>query len=670
MKVKFNSAKLLVNVLFILLAMLVGAIGLRMGLDVSTVTVVFRIGWIFGLISAIVLTVGIIYPIVNKAKKGNPSKIRQKLTDSFDFAESHPNKFIMRIKAKNILFSLYFLFVSVIGATFFVCVAICFFIKPITMLCFPLVFIAVVPIRKAIEFLLKKDSSLLNDGGIKKDEFPNVYKFFKDIINEELNDSYTLSLDFGSQHTLNVSLVAKTLVVNLNSYAFMLFNQEELRALFIRELRALNDKKCQSVSRVLKSRALYLSGYPTGFIYSSYFSFVITDTVTNFDFSKNALKRILERRKDNLITEQALKENYLRAYKKQCVLDAYFGDARSFITLNICQRDGALREFVSSVYNLFLELSKTYGKEWENEVERKLKAKVCSSLTYSEKKDILGVDVNCGEFINNCTEEQKTVYDKYNAEYYESTKRAHDPKKRAIDGYYRDIEHYEQNPSEYDERLKLIGIAHAYYMTAQLEKAEDVYNKILESGDSTSETCFDYGCFLLLAKKDTKGIEFIYKAMENENVVEEGFDVLGRHFITSGDEEGYKAFCDYKAKKLDEIVNGFKSRALDVSAKFVKTSLNEAVLSEITEKLVKDDNLEEIYCADSKTKSGSKIIVFAISVRNKTQEALYETYERVFSILDNDYGEYDTFLILLDAEPNKKLVEAVKKDGNYLIFKR
>ena len=158
--------------------------------------------------------------------------------------------------------------------------------------------------------------------------------------------------------------------------------------------------------------------------------------------------------------------------------------------------------------------------------------------------------------------------------------------------------------------------------------------------------------------------------MENENLVEEGLEVLGKHFITSGDEKSYQEFCDYKLKKLDEIINGYDGKMLDRNAVFTNTTLENSVLEEIVQKLAKDDNLEEIYCVDSKTKAGDKITVFAVAVRNKTQESFIETYERVFSILDNDYGKYDTFLISIDAEPDKKLVNRLKSDKNFLIFKR
>lgn len=666
MRLKINSSKILVNALFLLVSLLISAVGLKM-LSPVAVEYLFHIGVCFGIISTVILICGFIYPLLYKRKRSIPSAIRRKLIESFKFAEENPERFLRKIKGKNCLFTLYYFAVSLVGSAFFICISFCFIIKPITLVFLPLAFITVAPVRKAIEYLLKKDSAPI-ESGILQEEFPTVYKLFDDVVKRELGQGFKLCLDFGST-SLSAVKNAKTVYINVNSYAFLLLNDSELRALAVRELRALKDKRCKDISRILKSRSLYLTVSPTA-VFSAYFSFVIADTATKFDFSKNALNRILERRKDEILKNTQFATPYLTAYKKQKVLDGFFVDARSFITLSICKDELAIREFVSFIYNLFLERLPSLGADWERDVENKLKAIVCDRLTYKEKTQIFGFEVQCGEFVNNCSEEQKTLYDKYNLEYYESTKRAHEPKKRAIEGYYRDIERYEQYPKEYDERLKLIGIAHAYYMTAQLDKAEKIYCDIIASGDTTPEVYFDYGSFLLLAKRDAKGVEYVYKAMENENVVEEGLEVLGRYFITVGDKEGYERFCEYKTKRLDEIVSGFDEKMLDRNASFENASLGSQVLDEIVERLSKDDNLEEIYCADSRTKSGGKITVFAISVRNKNQDALAETYERVFSILDNDYGKYDTFLIAIDVEGDEKLVNRLVKDGKFRVFKR
>ena len=93
-------------------------------------------------------------------------------------------------------------------------------------------------------------------------------------------------------------------------------------------------------------------------------------------------------------------------------------------------------------------------------------------------------------------------------------------------------------------------------------------------------------------------------------------------------------------------------------------------LNEIIEKLSKDDNITEIYCANAKTQAGKDILLFAIAMRNKTEGAFMETYERVFSILDNDYAKLDSFLISTDLEPKNKIVLKIKGDGDFKVFDR
>ena len=114
----------------------------------------------------------------------------------------------------------------------------------------------------------------------------------------------------------------------------------------------------------------------------------------------------------------------------------------------------------------------------------------------------------------------------------------------------------------------------------------------------------------------------------------------------------------------------FSNRILNDGEKLSKPTIDGVVLQEIVEKLVKDDNITQIYCANAKTKAGKDILLFAISMRNKTQSAFMETYERVFSILDNDYGKIDSFLLSLDLEPKNKIAIKIKNDGEFKIFDR
>ena len=63
---------------------------------------------------------------------------------------------------------------------------------------------------------------------------------------------------------------------------------------------------------------------------------------------------------------------------------------------------------------------------------------------------------------DNLTQEMKCIYDKFGVEYYEVTKQIYEAKVNQYQEFDREIMRYEQNPEDYSERLKLIGIAHAY----------------------------------------------------------------------------------------------------------------------------------------------------------------------------------------------------------------
>ena len=123
MKIRINTPKILVNALFFLIALLFSAIGLRVGFDESSVKIVFQIGVMAGLFSLAFFSLGIVVSFISKKKKGNPTKIRKRFTDSFNFAEEHPNVFIKRLQLKNLIFAFYYCLVCVVSSLFFICVS-------------------------------------------------------------------------------------------------------------------------------------------------------------------------------------------------------------------------------------------------------------------------------------------------------------------------------------------------------------------------------------------------------------------------------------------------------------------------------------------------------------------------------------------------------------------
>ena len=587
----------------------------------------------------------------------------------FKLVDENEKEFLKSVKKSNFFVYLHFFAVSFFGVVFFVCSSFCFFGHPVLLALLPLALIAVTPLLRALYCFLKKEQRIFDDGIIKED-YPFIFGLFETEIKKRFGNDFSLYLDFDKADIIGAERFGKTIVVSLSSYLFMLFTKEEIIAVLNRELLKLKDKKSNELKKLALSREIFTNATKSGLFFKLYFSLSIYKTENVFYYDKRALSRLMDRRGDELIKDTEYAVDYLTAVKKQYVFDAYTEDSRSAIGLKICSSDENIKEMVKVVFDNFLNLYSLYGKEWEYQAEVKLKPLVNDRLTYKEKSGLFGFNPKIDGIENCAGAEETSLYDKYNQDYYESAKFVYEPQRQAYENFYNETQRYEQNPESYDERLKLIGVAHAYYTLAEFEKAEKVYSKILDGGDNSSETLFDYGCFLLVAKKDKKGVEYIYKAMENENLVEDGLEILGKYFINSGDEEGYEKYCEYKNSRLDELAGDFSNRRLNLNAKLEKPTVDDTVLKEIVEKLTKDDNITEIYCANAKTLGGKDILLFAISMRNKIENAFMETYERVFSILDNEYGKIDTFLISTDIEPKNKLVLKIKSDEKYKIFDR
>lgn len=89
-------------------------------------------------------------------------------------------------------------------------------------------------------------------------------------------------------------------------------------------------------------------------------------------------------------------------------------------------------------------------------------------------------------------------------------------------------------------------VAHEYYDLIQdlrrlgrNSDAERLCERVIEQLPRPA-SCMGYyikGC-MLLSRYDEKGVELVYTAMENQNFIEEGIQVLGRYFCLKGEEKG------------------------------------------------------------------------------------------------------------------------------------
>ena len=664
-----NKFNIIIGLLFFSITLLFAVLGKRLNLSEEfLVSLDFYTGLIVLLVS-VALVVGMIYGEIKKNKKLIPSKERQRLKEEFNFAEKDFNVFAKKLKRLNRFYNVYIVVITCLGCIGYLGCSFLLFVRFSVYFLLALAYLPA-PIWRVLNLVLIKSQDREISSKINSDEFPETVEFIQNEVNNFWGEKVETVVYFGSNDLLTVEKYGKGIRVGVHTFAFFLLTKNEISALLYREISALKDKKINRLVKLLKSRT-YVSNEisPIIGINSALFSFIIINTLTGFQFSKSAINRKIEKESDLLLKGTTYLDGYIKAYKKKSIFECYLEDERSFIYLTLYKRGEDLRYFTNFTFYRFLELFPLYGDCWTKQVENKLIAKVSDNLTYREKIENLDVENTQVEFKDNLTQEMKCIYDKFGVEYYEVTKQIYEAKVNQYQEFDREIMRYEQNPEDYSERLKLIGIAHAYYTLGDIDKTEEIYNKILEK-DNSLESYFDYGAFLLTVKKDEKGVEYIYKAMENENLVDDGFSILGRYFILSGDENGYEKYSEYKENKMDKLVSEMQDRILEEKKPFSDITLDNLVLEEILENLSKDDNISEIYCADGKTRSGKTIYVFAISVRNKNRDAFFESYQRVFSILDNEYGKYDTFLLSVDNEKQRKSVKNITKNEKFLKFKR
>ena len=118
----------------------------------------------------------------------------------------------------------------------------------------------------------------------------------------------------------------------------------------------------------------------------------------------------------------------------------------------------------------------------------------------------------------------------------------------------------------------------------------------------------------------------------------------------SGNSRKYADFNRLKHEKMHAFIIKKNQNEFDVRRGFVETKIGSETISDIIEFAVKDENVSSVYISDLVPKNGKKITVLGFKVKNTEKTVLYESYQRLFSFLDNDYGHLDTLLIALDND--------------------
>ena len=146
-------------------------------------------------------------------------------------------------------------------------------------------------------------------------------------------------------------------------------------------------------------------------------------------------------------------------------------------------------------------------------------------------------------------------------------------------------------------------------------------------------------------------------------------DILSDYLKKTGNREELDKFRnEYLDEKLDMLRREFSAHNLSLKRKFTRSTFPEQDLKAVVEFVRKDDNVTALYCVDAKSEKGNVLHLFAFDVRNATEEAADESFRRIFSLLDNEFEKYDTYLVSLDRSPVFRKKIARVKDAE--VFRR
>ena len=211
----------------------------------------------------------------------------------------------------------------------------------------------------------------------------------------------------------------------------------------------------------------------------------------------------------------------------------------------------------------------------------------------------------------------------------------------------------------------MLNIAECYKIAGDFDNAIKIYNQLSENGKDTSELLFEKGVTLLTIKDDS-GIDLLMRATENENYTERALSIIDTYIINSCKRRKYYEFIKVKNEKLQNLYSAKNRFNFKFDKDFTATSIGEKSIESIVEFSAKDENIVKIFISDYISKNGNKITILGFYTKNSDNLPLYETYQRLFSLLDNEFGYIDTLLIPLDRE--KKMMKKFLKEKTSLKY--
>ncbi len=622
-----------------------------------------------GICSAVLVAIfvaNIIFRGVKKRKdnRADPEKVYAKIVEKSEFARKNTIRFFKRVNFENIAMRFYLAICETCIYACFILASLLAFIYPITIAI--VVFTSDVLIV-GVEYFLVKDEFYSPDILIDKNEFPQLYALAENVFTA-FGIKNTLSyISFGSEIDFYKREGRYELHIGITAYQVL--DDEELKAAIYRQILL---KKGKETEKILKTDD-YLDRYE--FILSKApFSAKVFGLILLRQNERLYCDGIFIERECSSITDKKMARTpyskpYAQAYVKHKIYESFVGDERCNLNRELFSSSLNAATYGTFILDEFFIFYGLYGNEWEKEIQRRLPPEIPTERTFGEKFSDLNVNTDCIRIVFDKpkTDEYDNILAAINSLNYEHIKPEYELRKENYDYVLTKIDRYERDEKSFTERRELLNIAECYKIAGQFDKSIKIYNQLSESGDKSPELLFEKG-LTFLTLKDDKGIDYLIQSMTNGNYTEKVLTVLGDYIAKSGDIRKYSDFKRLKHEKMREYIAEKNQNELDVRRGFVETKIGAETVSDIVEFAMKDENVHSVYISDIMPKNGKRITVLGFKVKNTEKTILYESYQRLFSFLDNDYGHLDTLLIALDSDA--VFLKKFLKEETSLKFKR
>ena len=606
------------------------------------------------------LTVSFILWIVSSSYKSDPVKVRRAGLKRKELSERDFSAFLFRVNLSRFFRKAYFVLLTAshdvlwlafssmlftgVGVFFSSLIPVVLFVVPVCLFIFSL---------RGSESL--PEIALLSDGS-----FPALVEL-SDQAKKEAGYRGKLSVYAQPDNSSYSWRTRGEICIGVGLLLLETMTEEELKALLVRNLIFETNRRVQKLMRAVDGLTVFDRDSKPDF-FSFLFAPVNARSFVTGEVDEMLLTSEAERITDSVVSADPNKDAYVRSLKKCYLIQKYKQDERSDYLSFEYAFEGAASDYLGEFRLRFTAAYGKFGKQWEEEIRKEIPSVITSSPPYLSSLETIKSEDPAVSFDGPGIRDLPAIEGRYNRVYAEML-RNDDYGMTEYREMQGEITRFEQRPEQYVERNELILVARAYRGVGRLDNAEKIYRKLIESGDDSSELCFEYGSLLLSLRKD-EGIGLLYRAMEDFNYTERGMDILSDYLKKTGNREELDKFRnEYLDEKLDMLRREFSAHNLSLKRKFTRSTFPEQDLKAVEEFVRKDDNVTALYCVDAKSEKGNVLHLFAFDVRNATEEAADESFRRIFSLLDNEFEKYDTYLVSLDRSPVFRKKIAKVKDA-------